>query len=372
MQHLHEILKIIEGGVQQKSDQVSAYAGLLANKLEQVGENKAANNIRKQLQGNNKPSSSPDFSPTSLTAVKPIPVDKDSRLSLADTTYPLADELHIQLENETNEAVEEFLRFVKHADQLVEAGVGISPSMLIYGPPGCGKTALAHYIAAKLDMPLLTARCDTLVSSYLGSTAKNIRSLFDHASESPCVLFLDEFDSLAKARDDQHELGELKRVVVSLLQNIDALPQNSILLAATNHENLLDSAVWRRFSYRLQIPLPSKVIRESLLKQYLSKYKLDNIKPLIQATEGMSGALIQQACHSAVRTAVLEKSNNIDDSELLCKLIRAQHHSIFQSNISVEEKIIKLRGINTKLFTTRLLGKLFSISTGKISKIINR
>jgi len=101
------------------------------------------------------------------------------------------------------------------------------------------------------------ARLDGLISSYLGSTAKNIRALFDFAAKTPCVLFLDEFDAIAKVRSDAQEMGELKRVVNSFLQNLDTLGRQSIVLAATNHETLLDAAVWRRFTYRLALTLPT-------------------------------------------------------------------------------------------------------------------
>ncbi|SUC44883.1 ATP-dependent zinc metalloprotease FtsH 3 [Providencia stuartii] len=239
-----------------------------------------------------------------------VPVDKDSRLTLGDVLYPTLDDARILLPTSIQESVDEFLSFISKAHLLTEAGVGISPSMMLYGPPGCGKTQLAHHIAAKLELPLITARCDTLISSFLGSTAKNIRSLFDHAASRPCVLFLDEFDAFAKARDDQHELGELKRVVVSLLQNIDALPENTILLAATNHQGLLDPAVWRRFAYRLKITLPNKELRCSLIEQFLGDFCPKNVKRVADATEGMSGATIQQSCKTAIRNAILLGAKN--------------------------------------------------------------
>src|SRR5438477_8302827 len=120
--------------------------------------------------------------------------------------------------------------------------------MLIHGPPGTGKTQTARWITGQLSLPLLTVRCDTLVSSLLGQTSKNLRRVFEHAVQRPCVLFLDEFDALASARGNERDVGELQRVVISLLQNVDALPDNTILIAATNHEQLLDPAVWRRFA----------------------------------------------------------------------------------------------------------------------------
>ena len=130
-------------------------------------------------------------------------------------------------------------------------------SLLLYGPPGCGKTSIAYYLAHRLGLPLVTARLDALISSLLGNTAKNLRRVFDFANRQPCVLFLDEFDAIAKARDDQHELGELKRVVNSLLQNMDTYCQHGVLIAATNHQELLDDAIWRRFQTVIEVPKPA-------------------------------------------------------------------------------------------------------------------
>ena len=111
----------------------------------------------------------------------------------------------------------------------------------------------------------MVARLDGIVSSLLGSTAKNIRKIFDYASSIPCILFLDEFDAIAKARDDQHELGELKRVINSLLQNIDAMPSDHVLIAATNHAELLDNAIWRRFVQTVEIGLPEQTEIEEMI-----------------------------------------------------------------------------------------------------------
>lgn len=370
MQHTPELLKIIEGALKSDIFQVTAYSELLASKLEKEGHNRAALTIRKRLE-----QSDTSYRSASVGGkLEPVlPVDKDSRLSLGDVFYPVLSDTRIQLHKSVQDSVDEFLSFIDKAHLLSEAGVGISPSMLIYGPPGCGKTQLAHHIAARLELPLITARCDTLISSFLGSTAKNIRSLFDHAASRPCILFLDEFDALAKARDDQHELGELKRVVVSLLQNIDALPEETILLAATNHEDLLDPAVWRRFAYRIKIPLPNKELRTSLLEQFLGAFSPKDLKRVTEVTEGMNGALIQQACYKAIRNAVLAGQEVIDADKLIINLAVEQHQEVFSSSeLSDEGKIIKLREINNKLFTIDRLALIFGMSTGKISSLTSK
>ena len=120
---------------------------------------------------------------------------------------------------------------------------------------------LARYIADQLGLPCVEARLDGLMSSFLGTTARNIGALFDFANRYRCVLFLDEFDAVAKARDDAQEVGEIKRVVDTLLQSLDSRNGTGITLAATNHEHLLDSAVWRRFDSRIEIKAPDAEAR---------------------------------------------------------------------------------------------------------------
>lgn len=369
MLHAHEVLKIIEGGLNNNKTQVTSYANLLASKLEAEGHQRSADSIRRKIGLSG--AGGGTFTTASLSNYEPpLPVDKDSRLNLGDISYVAANTIKIQLPDKVQSDVEEFLSFIDKAPLLHDAGVGITPSMLVYGPPGCGKTQLAHYIASQLGLPLLTARCDTLISSLLGSTAKNLRSLFDHAASRPCVLFLDEFDAFAKARDDQHEVGELKRVVVSLLQNIDALPQGTVLIAATNHHSLLDPAVWRRFAYRIQIPLPNKDIRQRLIRQFLGTYAPKSINLLVEITEGMNGAIIRQACESSIRHAVLARKENIDTEKLIIALIHDQYSEIMNnSDLADDEKIVLLRKDNKKLFTVSRLSALFSVSTGKISSI---
>jgi SpoVK/Ycf46/Vps4 family AAA+-type ATPase len=166
----------------------------------------------------------------------------------------------------------------------------------MYGPPGTGKSRLARHIARELGLELYVARLDGLISSFLGSTSKNIRALFDFAAKTPCVLFLDEFDAIAKLRGDTQELGELKRVVNSFIQNLDALASHSVVLAATNHRELLDSAVWRRFGYRLELDFPNAELRALMWAQYLESFDFDarDLELLVDLSEGFSGSDIAE------------------------------------------------------------------------------
>nr|WP_276533784.1 ATP-binding protein [Stenotrophomonas acidaminiphila] len=226
--------------------------------------------------------------------------------------------------------------------------------MLIYGPPGVGKTQLARHVAAELGLPLLTARCDSLISSFLGSTAKNIRRLFDHAAERPCVLFLDEFDALAKARDDAQELGELKRVVVGLLQNIDAMPPSSVLIAATNHQQLLDPAVWRRFAFRVHIDLPNRDLRAALLNAYLGKFKpRDHSDWVVNLSEGFSGATLREVAEDCIRGAVISGRDTVAPEELIHRTVQT---ALIAQNLSPTEgaiaRFLLERGVPQRLVSS--------------------
>ncbi len=152
------------------------------------------------------------------------------------------------------ELVEEHMR----ADLLRSHGLEPRNKILLIGPPGNGKTSLAEAIAEALMLPILTVKYESLVGAYLGETASRLGKLFDYVKTRQCVLFFDEFETIGKERGDTHETGEIKRVVSSLLLQIDALPSYVVAIAATNHETLLDKAAWRRFQIRMELPKPSR------------------------------------------------------------------------------------------------------------------
>ena len=161
------------------------------------------------------------------------------------------------------------------ADLLRSYGLEPRNKILLIGPPGNGKTSLAEAIAEALMVPLITVRYDTIIGAYLGETASRLSKLFEYASTRQCVLFFDEFDTIGKERGDQHETGEIKRVVSSLLLQIDDLPSHVTIIGATNHPELLDRAVWRRFQIRMNLPMPTRANISLWLEKFQQKHNIN-------------------------------------------------------------------------------------------------
>ncbi|WP_371806574.1 AAA family ATPase [Candidatus Lokiarchaeum ossiferum] len=168
-------------------------------------------------------------------------------------------------------------KYVDIAPRLAEAKITPNFTMLLYGPPGTGKTALTRAMAKKFDIPMGLVEADRLVSPLLGDTVKNMRGVFDLAAEftkenGVFLLFFDEIDAITGERANAHEVGEIKRAVISFLQIIDKISYDAIPLAifgATNHEKQLDSAVWRRFTYHLSFPFPNFIVRKQIMESFL-------------------------------------------------------------------------------------------------------
>lgn len=198
-----------------------------------------------------------------------LPVDGDSRLPLMRIIEAPVLEFEPVYDSSTALTLNQVLRERLAEDRL--AGLGVSPtrSVLLTGPPGVGKTLSAKWIARELGQPLAILNLSAVMSSFLGRTGSNLRAVLDHARDNGCILLMDELDAIAKRRDDTSEIGELKRLVAVLLQEVDEWPPSGLLLAATNHSQLLDPAVWRRFEVVVEFPLPDREGLESLVTQHL-------------------------------------------------------------------------------------------------------
>jgi SpoVK/Ycf46/Vps4 family AAA+-type ATPase len=190
--------------------------------------------------------------------------------------------------------------------------------LLFCGPPGCGKTLCAEVFAGEVGLPLLLVKLDRLMSSYLGETATNIRKLFELGRKQPCVLFLDEFDAIARSREDTAEHSELRRVVNSLLLFIDRIEPKGFLIAATNLDASLDAAVKRRFDEVLWFNKPDR----SMIAGFVSA-KFKNIETKfelhahLEALQGYSYAEIERVCVQAMRTAIVERREHVTSGDFL-------------------------------------------------------
>ena len=165
-------------------------------------------------------------------------------------------------------AVNQLIEEQRRREILQAHGLDPRHRIMLVGPPGNGKTSLAEAIAEALLVPFFVIRYESLIGSYLGETAGRLKNVFDYIRTTPCVIFFDEFDAIGKERGDTHETGEIKRVVSSLLMQVDELPSYTVVIAASNHAELLDRAVWRRFQLRLSLLPPN----EKELAQYLKRY----------------------------------------------------------------------------------------------------
>jgi hypothetical protein len=361
-----ELFRIVNGALRLDIDKVRNYTAFLADKLEKAGDAASAGRLRKMLE-----ESDQQLRPAGAAFAKALPVDEDSRFPLIErVNLRTLSEAPVVLGQDQWDIVNEFLSIAKSYAQADTNSLTTSLSFLMYGPPGTGKSRLARYIAQELGLELYVARLDGLISSFLGSTSKNIRALFDFAAKTPCVLFLDEFDAIAKLRGDSQELGELKRVVNSFIQNLDTLGNQSIVIAATNHQELLDSAIWRRFSYRLALDFPTTDLRRKMWEAFSKDLEFTPREKelLVDLSEGFTGSDIHEVCVRLQRRRITKKEfpalkdafqvlQNIGIGEgegrrFLSLLRGKDEHGISAM----------LRDRNTKLYSHAALADLFGVS----------
>ncbi|MCP4745186.1 MAG: AAA family ATPase [Desulfobacteraceae bacterium] len=245
------------------------------------------------------------------------------------------------LSEEVKQICREVVQEHHRTDLLRSYGLEPRNRVLLIGPPGNGKTSLAEAIAESLMVPLYVVRYEGVVGTYLGETAVRLRRLVDHACTRKCVLFFDEFETLGKERGDTHETGEIKRVVSSLLMQIDALPSHVVVIGATNHPELLDRAVWRRFQVRMDLPEPTRVRLEEWFERFHRRLDINlGYTPgtLAKKLYGLNFAEIEEFGATVFRQYVLEQPN-ADMKGIISRTLKhwaARSVKIEQKNMGID------------------------------------
>jgi len=237
-----------------------------------------------------------------------LPANKDGGLALLEERTAVREEKDIVLSDATQTVLSEVIHEHNRADVLRTYGLQPAQKLLFCGPSGCGKTLAAEVMANSLSLPLVIVRLDSVISSFLGETAANLRKVFDYVSQNPVVALFDEFDALAKDRGDAADHGELKRSVNAVLQMLDGYRGESLLIATTNYESLLDQAVWRRFDETLCFELPNLEQIKRLLVLKLSGIRREfeaDAHETASLFKGMSHADIERILRRAVKQMVL-------------------------------------------------------------------
>jgi SpoVK/Ycf46/Vps4 family AAA+-type ATPase len=277
-----------------------------------------ANALRRNLGGVQRPLALPDKNNSTSRKLAVVPIERDKQLPLVDTIQPERRASDLILNRNNQRLLLSLLAEFRQRDVLGAHGLRGRSRLLFCGPPGCGKTLCAEVFAHEVKLPLLVASMDTLVSSLLGETASNLRKIFDFAATQPVVLLLDEFDAIARLRDDETLNGELRRVVNSLLMLIEQFRGQGFVIAATNHERQLDPAIWRRFDEVVFFEKPAKAEILRLVSLKFRNFKTD-FEPASVADflAGFSHAEIERVCLNAIRQAVLNQRTVVSKRRFL-------------------------------------------------------
>ena len=258
--------------------------------------------------------------PTRSVEAGAVPVDTDSRVPLLRIVEIPTLEVEPFYDDPTWTALRRIVRERQQAARLAEVGVDPTRSALFTGPPGVGKTLAAKWIARELGRPLAILDLSAVMSSFLGRTGNNVRTVLDYARDHDCVLLLDELDAVAKRRDDTGEIGELKRLVTVLLQEIDDWPPSGLLLAATNHSQLLDPAVWRRFEAIVEFSLPGPEGLEAVIRDLLD-LDPDSPWPAVLG-RALVGSSFSEACRIAIHSQRAATLDGVSVEDILKRTVQ--------------------------------------------------
>jgi SpoVK/Ycf46/Vps4 family AAA+-type ATPase len=297
--------QLIKSGVDGDDTDFRRISEALIAEERQKHHNLLANDLERILYGSD--SIGANKKTSQLNLKHSIPVDKERGLPLLELKEPVRGLDDVILSDINRETIKRILKEYNREEILRSWGMRPVDRVLFCGPPGCGKTVSAEAVAFELNRPLCIIRLDSVVSSYLGETSANLRKVFDFIQSSPVVALFDEFDALGKERADVAEHGELKRVVNTFLQMLDGFSGQSLIIAATNHENILDSAIWRRFEEVLAFEYPTVAQIKGLLSIKLRgvRRQFEYTKQITDLFKNTSHADIERILKRAIKDMLL-------------------------------------------------------------------
>lgn len=269
----------------------------------------------------------------SYRSAVPIPRDTEKGFPLLEIKEFYLDWQDVVLDRELETSLKQIVVEFSYAEVLFTYGLRPKQRVLFCGPPGTGKTLSAQIISAALRYPLAYIRFDSIVSSFLGETASNLRRIFDFIDHGQWVVLFDEFDVIGKHRDDPHEHGEIKRVVNNFMQMLDNYSGESLLIAATNHQYLLDPGLWRRFDEILFFDMPDPKRRAHIFRKYLKALEVESDLDwdrLIEESASFSASDIAQVCREALKTAVIEDKRRVGLKELLAAIAQQRRRKMVE------------------------------------------
>jgi len=319
--------QLINAGVHGDSDEFRAASEAVIKEERQKKHHLLANDLERLLYGNY--SGINKKSQHGRGVLSELPSNKDNGLALLEVRPVVREEQDIVLSDDSRSALNEILLEHNRADVLRSYGLQPAQKLLFCGPPGCGKTLAAEIIAHGLSLPLVLVRLDSVISSFLGETASNLRKVFDFVAKNPVVALFDEFDALTKDRGDVADHGELKRSVNAVLQMLDSYRGESIMIATTNYESLLDHAVWRRFDEVVRFEMPNLEQIKRLLELKLSGIRRNfdvDVLEISSLFKGMSHADIERVLRRAIKEMILSGREFLEVSHLKDALSREYRH----------------------------------------------
>lgn len=314
-----QLKALLKSHADKDDPQFYAVAMQVAAKAARAGQDKFAQELRDLVDGLRKSAANS----SRVAAVVPVNQPQGELSSLLSVSYPAARLADLSLSPDVAERLQYVLLEQRQRDILARHGLTPVRRILLVGPPGTGKTSTARVIASELGLPLFSIRLDSIITKFMGETAAKLRLIFDALVKTRGVYLFDEIDALAGDRSAANDVGEIRRVLNSFLQFLEEDTSESVVIAATNHPQLLDGALFRRFDTVMRFPLPDDAVAKEVIRNRLANFSIGNLswKRVLDSVSGLSHAEIATAAEHAAKRTVLSGRAQILTDDLVAALV---------------------------------------------------